>query len=421
MTYYDLNTNLTWEDSAVRESTNQFAREVMRPIATVLDRMTAAEVVAEESPLYEFFRQAHSFEMHKAAFPEELGGAGLTPLQIAIAQEEMGWGSVGLSVHLGASSFPFLFLAMSGNQPLIEKYVIPYVNCSDGSMRGCWGISEPNHGADMVGFGEAFFHQPGVNMDLRARLEGDEWVISGQKAAWVSGAPAATHCLLHVQVDNSLGMAGSGVAFLPLDLEGVSKGGALEKIGQRDLCQGEIFFDNVRVPYDHMLLGPEQYETAVFAILASANCFMSLWATGLSRAAFEEALSWCKDRIQGGKPLVEHFSIKERLHRMFSRVESSRALSRTVAEHNINNPAPAPEYSMSAKALCTEQCYANADESVQLHGGCGLTREYPVEKLYRDARAMLIEDGTTEVIYAKAGRVMVTTYPRVQNLAEAGA
>jgi len=416
MSYFDLNTRLTWEDSAVRDSAHQFAREIMRPIAKKLDRMSAAEVIAEGSPLYEFLRQAYQLGFHKAAFPESLGGAGLTPMQQAIANEELGWGSFGLAVLLGVQTFPFHFLLATGNQEMIERYVIPFINCTDGSIRACWGISEPNHGSDNVGFGERFFHDAKIRSDLRGRLDGNEWVITGQKSAWVSGATLATHALLHVQIDPSLGLSGTGIAFTPLDIAGVTKGAPLEKLGQRDLNQGELFFDDVRIPASHMLLGPEQYETALFNILAYANMAMGICATGLARATYEESLAWCRDRVQGGVPLIEHYGIRQRLFRMFSRVETCRALARTVFEKNADNPRPVTEYSIASKVMCTELCYKNADDAIQLHGGCGLTHEYPAEKLFRDARAALIEDGNNEALEAKGGRFLVDLYPRVQEI-----
>ncbi len=413
MSYFDLSPDLTWEDLAVRAAVHKFAAEVMRPIANELDRMSPEEVVAEGSPLYDFYRQAYGLGYHKAFFPVELGGPGFSPRQKLIAMEEMGWGSFGLSVALGVASFPFYFLLASGNETLIQRYTIPYLACTDGSIRGCWGITEPNHGSDVIQFGEAFFSEPGRKADVRAFRDGEEWVIRGQKSAWVSGATVATHCLLHVQLDESKGLAGGGVCIVPLDLPGVKKGRPLDKLGQRDLNQGELFFDEVRIPADHMLVGPDQYEGTVQAILAVANTCMGAWATGLARAALDESLSWVKDRVQGGKPLIEHYSMKQRIFTLFRRVELSRQMARAAGGLNLDNPTPFVEYSLAAKVSCTELAFANAHDAVQIFGGSGLSREYPVEKLFRDARAAMIEDGNNEVLARKGGLVVAETYPRV--------
>lgn len=416
MPYFDLNTNLTWDETAIRDSVHQFAKEVIRPAARQLDRMTAEEAVAPGSPLYDVLKKAYELGYHKAFFPEVVGGPGFTPLQKAIFIEEIAWGSMGVAIQLAVAAFPFYFLLATGNQELIGKFVLPYLNCSDGSIRGCWGITEPNHGSDQTDPKNELLTRPGVRGDVRATDDGDSWLINGQKSAWVSGGTISTHCLLHLQFDESKGLLGSGIAIVPMDLPGVSKGAPLEKLGQRDLNQGEIYFDNVRIPKEWVLLGPDMYAHAVSGILGIANVVMAIGATGVSRAAFEEALEHCRERVQGGKVLMEHDSIKQRLFTMFSRVETSRALARAVAGVNLDNPAPFTEYSMAAKVTNTELSFQNTNEAVQLFGGYGLTREYHVEKLFRDARACLIEDGTSEMLARKGGVILSETYPRINKI-----
>ena len=164
--------------------------------------------------------------------------------------------------------------------------------------------------------------------NVQARLEGDEYVINGQKSAWVSGGTIATHALLFLQLDPKQGFGGNGICVLPLDLDGVTRGKPLEKIGQRDLNQGEIYFDNVRIPKSYMLAEPTFYEPLLEMILASANMIMATWSTGLARAAFEEALVYSKERVQGTRPLIEHYVHKQRVFKLFARTEVCRAISR---------------------------------------------------------------------------------------------
>jgi alkylation response protein AidB-like acyl-CoA dehydrogenase len=133
---------------------------------------------------------------------------------------------------------------------------------------------------------------------------------------------------------------------------------------------------------------------------------------GLARAAFEEALDYTKQRVQGGKALIEHYSMKQRLFTLFARVETGRAISRAAMNLNLNISPPHVEYSLVAKTQCTEMAFQNAHEAIQIFGGNGLTREYLVEKLFRDARATLIEDGNNETLTRHGGHILGETYPR---------
>jgi alkylation response protein AidB-like acyl-CoA dehydrogenase len=132
-------------------------------------------------------------------------------------------------------------------------------------------------------------------------------------------------------------------------------------------------------------------------MLAHANAAMGQLFVGVARAAYEHAVAYAKERVQGGAPIFEHQSVKSRLFRMFSRVEAARALARRVA---VFNAAAAPQlhYSIAAKVFCTTAAFEVASDALQIFGGSGLSREYPIEKLLRDARASLIEDGCNEVL-----------------------
>ena len=412
MKYFDMNLDLSDDDIALKEAARQFAEKEMRPVAKLLDQMSAEEGIAEDSPLWPFLKKAYTLGYHKMLLPEYYGGLGLSPLQINIVFEEMACGSFGLALLLSGVSFPFYCMCMMDNDELIEKFVKPFCDCTDGSIRGCWGITEPNHGSDVLAVGEEYFDSPEMKGDVRAKLDGDEWVINGQKSAWVSGGTISTHTLLHVQIDQSKGFAGNGVCIVQMDLPGVSKGKPLEKIGQRDLNQGELYFDDVRVPKELMFVDPDFYVPIFDIILGSANMCMSAWAVGLSRAAFEEALTYTKERVQGGRPLIEHYTTKQRIFDMFARVETARAISRAAMNLNFNISPLHVEYSLVAKTQCTEMAFQNTHDAIQLFGGNGLTKEYLVEKLFRDARATLIEDGNNETLSRHGGHVLMETYPR---------
>lgn len=410
VTYTDLNKELTAEQKSIKEETHKFAAEVLRPASIELDKLSPEEVIAEGSVYWEVFRKAYELGYHKAALPEALGGAAMSPLTRHIYTEEMAWGSADFAISLGVTSFPFGFAAMSGNPDLIREVVTPFTEDREGKYIGCWAITEPQHGSDSLIIGTEYFRDPKAAFECIARLDGDEWVIKGQKSAWVVNGTVATHACTFLGIDSSRGMAGGGVAIIPLDLPGVSKGKPLDKLGQRALNQGEIFFDDVRIPKSYMLTEPAGYPFIIDNVLAGANAFMGATFTGLARAAFEEALAYCKQRIQGGKPITEHQLVQKKLFDMFIKVESARALSRAALVYNATTSPPATQYSIAAKVYCTQAAFEVASDAVQLFGGYGLTKELPVEKFFRDARASMIEDGTNEVLSLAGARKLIDSY-----------
>ena len=411
MEYFDLDMQLTGEDLDMKREAHAFAGEVMRPVSRELDLLSAEEAIAPGSPFWMFLGNAYGLGYHTLLMPEEYGGQGLSPVQMNLVFEELGWGGAGLGTAIGATCVPFFAACLTGDDELIEELVVPFCDCTDGSIIGCWGITEPNHGSDYIAR-EEFFRDPGIRNDLQAMRDGDGWVLNGQKSAWVSCGTIATHGLLFCQVDRSLGMAGGGICICPLGLEGVSRGKPLEKIGLRDLNQGEIFFDNVRIPARYMFCEPDFYPEMLELILASANATLGIGSVGLARAAFEEALTYSKERVQGGVPIIEHRSVRQRLFAMFTKVETCRCLSRAVIELNFNLSPPIPEYSLAAKTMCTQLAFEVANEAVQILGGYGLSRDGYVEKIFRDTRSALIGDGNNEVLQAYGGGILAGEYPR---------
>ncbi len=410
-TYLDLNKELTSEQVALREQVHRFAEEVLRPASMQLDAIAdPEEAIKPDSVLWDVLRKAYELGYHTQALPEVLGGANLGPLERHIVAEEMGWGSADFAIALGVTAFPFMFAAMSGNMELMREYVVPFSQDRQAKYVGCWGVTEPQHGSDAVGLAGELSRQPGICFDVTAKLDGDEWVINGQKAAWVSNGTIATHALTFVCIDPSLGMAGSGIAFVPLNLAGVSKGRPLNKLGQRALNQGEIFFDQVRIPKSYMLVQPAGYPWMGDVVLAGANSGMAATFTGVARAAFEEALAYCKQRVQGGRPICEHQLVQKKLFEMFVKIESARAFSRAAMIYNATTLPPATHYSIAAKVYCTEVAFAVASDAVQLMGGMGLSKEMVVEKLFRDARASMIEDGSNEVLSLAGASQLIQTY-----------
>jgi len=403
VSYFELNMDLSETELALKANANKFAKEVMRPISIELDQMTAEEVIAPESPFWDFMRKAYELGYHTLPFPEIFGGSGLTPLQTALVMEELAWGSIGLTLAL-YTSFDAA-MAMAGSSELVKEFTIPYCQCKDGSVVGCWAVTEPEHGSDTGMLFFPSFRDPNIKPQCTARLKGDEYVINGQKSAWVSGGTIAKSVLLHAQVDTAKGFAGSGFFIFKLDRPGVSKGKPQEKLGMRECNHGEIFFDDVHVPKEALVIGPENYEAAFAGHLGMTLTMVGIWATGLARAAYEEALAYARERIQGGMPLIEHQTVQVKLFDMYRKVEASRQMARAPFIYNYSNP---PEkrsllHALAAKSYATQIALEVSNDAIHIFGAMGLTNEVPVEKFFRDARTIMIADGPSDAIAAQGG------------------
>lgn len=379
-----------------RETLHRYAEEVMRPIGAALDRVSPEEAIAAESPYWEARRKfadlGFSLEMLFTLEPAERAK------MMAIVFEELAWGDAGLAVSFGAGMLPMIICAALGRTDLLARY--------PESMLGCWGITEPDHGTDSVDSNRMIFHPNGKygRPGCVATLSGDDVIVNGQKSAWVSNGTIADVCVLYCAADTGSGVDTQNgyVVLVPMDAKGVSRGKALDKLGLRALNQGEIFFDNVRLPRDHVLAGPDKFQEALNIILTLANAAMGAIFMGVARAAYEMALEYAHERKQGGVPIIRHQSVAQRLFHMFRKTEASRALVHRVLHYNFGE-TPALHAAMAAKITATQASFEVASDSLQIFGGNGLAREYPIEKLLRDARAGLIIDGCNEVLSIKGG------------------
>ena len=392
MALIDLDVDLSDEERKVRDTVHKFAAEVMRPAGIALDRLPdPEEVIAPRSILWEVFKKYRALGLEAYMDPR----SDLPPLQRArlryIVAEELGWGDAGLAISFGVASFPRMMAQLSGKPELIERFGNP-------NSIGCWGGTEPHHGSDLIIFADKLGTSAYGKPDCIARKDGDFFVISGQKAAWVSNGTIASATALFCAVDMGDGPKGSGGFIVPLDVPGVTRGKPLNKIGQRALNQGEIFFDDVRVPADYLVLGPEMFAFATDAVLSQANSGMGCTFVGVAQAALDLAVDYAKQRVQGGVPIFEHQSVKARLFEMFRKVEAARSLSRRVMLYNTLTVPPQLQYAVASKVTATSTAFEVASGALQIFGGNGLSKEYPIEKLLRDARASMIEDGCNEVL-----------------------
>ena len=394
-------TPLSDEESAVQAGVHRFAKEVLRPLGAQLDTMTAADVIAPGSPYYSVFTEYAKLGLDPAMLAE-------LPPDIAIRMEsligeELGWGDAGLAVSLIVAGFPMQMAAVMGNQELVDL-------CT--GRIGCWMITHPDKGSDVTMVDvrpELPAGQQGNKGNMWGRLQGEEIVINGQCSAWVSNGAVAQVALGYLSAEyedgffardgNPYGMA----VIIPLDLPGVSKGKPLEKIGQRALPQGEIYFDNVRVPKRFAVALKDDYYGNMTSAWSFAGTHMAQTFTGVARAGFEMALQYCHERKQGGRTLMDHQLTRYRLGDMLRRVELCRSVARRSLAYARLSPQTHPYVTAAGKVTVTQEAMKVVDEAFQLFGGAGMSREYPIEKLYRDTRVALIEDGENTILTMRLG------------------
>ena len=387
----DQDPELSETERAAWETAHRFARDVLRPAGEVLDKLSAGDVIARDSLLWNVFSKYR--ELGFGIFDED---ASLPPHEQALIRcivgEELGWGDTGLAISLGVANFPTMIAQMSGNQALVERF-------PSGTL-GCWAITEPDHGSDHINF-EGTLNFPGGHSsrpNCIARKDGNQFVISGQKSAWVSNGTIAEAAALFCAVDMADGRIGRGVFVVPLNDGGVSKGKPTDKIGQRALNQGEIFFNDLKVPADYLVVPPEGYRAAADRVLCLANGGMGTTFVGCARASLELAVDYAKTRVQGDVPIFMHQSVKSRLFKMFQKVEAARALNHRVVRINMMRETPLLELAIASKVTSTQTAFDVASDALQVFGGAGISRDCPIEKIFRDARISMIEDGCNEVL-----------------------
>lgn len=379
-------------------SLRAFASQVMRPAGRALDTLSNPEDVVSKGSTYWEFREKYlelgiTLEAISQIPADELKTV------FCIIFEELGWGDAGLASSIGAGLLPSYVISLCGRLDLLQAFPDTAI--------GCWGITEPDHGTDSIDTNKQLFHPEGTygKAGCTAKIGDGKIVINGQKSAWVSNGPVAEYCLLNCAAETRSGVdPHRGICVMvPMSTPGVTRGKNLSKIGQRALPQGELYFDNVEVDINNMLAAPEDYRKIVYLIHTEANGLMGSVFTGVGRSAYDIALAYAHERKQGGVPIIRHQDVAKRLFHMARKVEVSCALSRRVIAHNMQHPVPALQAAMFAKVTATQNAFQIASDAVQMLGGNGLTTDYPVEKIFRDARASMIEDGCNEVLAIKGG------------------
>ena len=381
---------LTEIEASIQEVAHRFAEDVMRPAGKVLDQLTPEEVIADGSLLWDVFKQYRELGLNLFEISE-----GLTPVEVArltyLVNEELGWGDCGLGWSLYASNMAQGMIKAMGRDDLWDV-------CPPDSI-SMWSVTEPNHGSNMLDFSHTLApaEEGGSRSDCVAVKQGDKFIIRGQKSAWGSNGAIATHSALFCRYDDGSGEAKRAAFILPLDLPGVSRGKPLDKLGVRTLTDAELYFDDVEIPESYLLCPPEAYDELVKGILIGANPGMAIFSVGLARAAFEHALQYSKERTQGGRPIFEYQALQLKLFDMYRKIEVSRKLIRATMEDHAQFE-PQLQNAVTCKVTGTQMALEVTNQAFEVFGGNATSKEYPIEKLLRDARMGTIADGTNEVL-----------------------
>jgi len=395
--------SLTENQTEIQELARRFAREVIRPAEKALDKIADPEQVFKSDIFWNTMRQAYELGFHKMGIGKDFGGLGLDPSTTGLVWEELAVGGIGIAGSLLAAPVAPLAISViaSGRNDLIDRYVRPYCEDTKAKHVSAWGSSEPNIGAD-----GSNYYDTRVHHETRATKDGNEWVIQGAKSSFVSNGGIADLFLVFACVDPSMGIRGSAAFLVPYG-PGVERGKAMDKIGMRALNQADVFFNNVRIPEDYIIFPHgENYPMFHNAILTVGNVGVGYLALGVMRAAFEDAVAYARERVQWGKPIIEHQAVAFKLFQTWQAIEAGRAILWKASWTNATKFLGDLKLSATARVFVTDMAMKHTVEMVQVLGGYGISKEYNLEKYMRDAKLLQIMDATNEMMSIKGAALL---------------
>jgi alkylation response protein AidB-like acyl-CoA dehydrogenase len=316
-----------------------------------------------------------------AIFPEEYGGAGLGYIEYAIIIEELSRvdGSVGIIVA-AHTSLCSNHIYKAGSEEQKQKYL---PKLATGEWIGCWSLTEPEAGSDAAGTRSS------------AVRDHDEWVLNGAKT-FTTNAHYADVCVAMAVTDRASAQHGISAFILEKGMEGFRAGKKENKLGLRASATGEVIFSNCRLP-DSQLLG-KRGEGFIDSLktLDGGRVSIAALSIGMAQGAYDAALKYSKMRKQFGRPISEFQAIQHKLVDMATALDASRLLTYRAARM-IDKGQRVTRESAMAKLFASEAAVSIANEAVQIHGGYGFIKDYPVEKFYRDVKLCTIGEGTSEI------------------------
>jgi acyl-CoA dehydrogenase len=371
------------EQRAAVEMAHDFALNELRPIAEEWDRKG-------EFPKDLILPKAAQAGLPSAGIPEEYGGGGLDPLTSAMVFEEMAWGCAGLATSIGANNLALAPIMIAGTPEQKNKWLPPLCDAKNPGL-AAFGLTEPEAGSDVA------------NIKTTAKDEGDHWVLNGSKCFITNGGIADVYTIF-ANTDPEKGYRGLAGFIVDGKSEGISQGKHEDKLGIRASHTAEVFLDNVKVAKEDMLGDVGKAFYIVMQTLDQTRAGVAALATGIARAAFEECLAYAKQRVQFGAPIIMNQAISFMLTDMLMGIEAGRDLyyhagwlAKQAAEGNKDAARKLSTASSVAKAFCGDMAMKVTVDAVQVMGGSGYMKDYPVEKYMRDAKIMQIYEGTAQI------------------------
>jgi alkylation response protein AidB-like acyl-CoA dehydrogenase len=368
-----LDFNLTESQKAVQQLARDFAENEMRPVVMKYDE-------AQEFP-FEIVKKLGELGFLGITWPEELGGAGLTDLEAIVIIEELA--KVDPSVALTVASHNSLctgHIMAFGTEEQKKKYV---PDLASGRKLGAWGLTEPGSGSDSGG------------MKTVATRDGADWILNGSKTFITQGSVGGTYVIM-AMTDRSQGKSSISSFIIERGMKGFSIGKKENKLGLRSSDTATLVFENVRLPGGSLIGNVGEGFKQALKVLDGGRVGIAAMSVGIAQGALDASIKYAKERRQFGKAIAEFQGIQWKLADMATEINAARLLTQRAAwmkmkGMNINLVAS------QAKLFASEAAVRATNEAVQIHGGYGFIKEFPVEKLYRDVKLMTIGEGTSEV------------------------
>jgi acyl-CoA dehydrogenase len=367
-----VDTSLTAEQELLREVAARFARDCIRPVAAEFDQHGRFPV--------EIIAQGHTLGLINMTLPTSQGGSGLSILDACIVIEEIAWGCAGFATSMVANDLALTPIVVGGSQAQQERFIGALT--PQGRLAS-FCLTEPGAGSDAAG--------------LQTTVEdgGESWILNGAKQ-WITNAGYAEQFTVFATIDRAKRHKGICCLVVPRAAEGVAVGPHENKMGQRSSDTRAVTFTNVRIPKDHMIGAPGEGFRIAMQTLDASRPMTAAIAVGIGRAALEHAVGYARERKQFGAAISTFQGIQFMLADMATAVEASRLLTwRSAALVGAGKNASL-ESSM-AKRMSADTAMSVATDAVQIFGGYGYTKEYPVEKLMRDAKLLQIYEGTSQI------------------------
>lgn len=369
----DMNFDYSETQRLVSESARDFAQQYLLPHVMEWDE-------AQTFPL-EVFKKAGELGFMGVLVPEEFGGSALGYHEYVAILEEISKvdPSIGLSVAAHNSLCTNHILSF-GDQEQKERWL---PNLASAEWIGAWGLTEHNTGSDAGG------------MSTTAVRDGDQWVLNGAKN-FITHGKSGDLAVVIARTGKKGDSRGMTAFVVEKGTPGFSHGKKENKLGMRASETAELIFSDCRVPDTHRLGGVGEGFVQAMQVLDGGRISIGALSLGIAKGAFEAALKYSKERVQFGKPISTFQGISFKLADMATEIEASELLLHKAA-YLKNQGRPVTKMGAMAKMYASEVCVKVANEAVQIHGGYGYTKDFPVEKFYRDAKLCTIGEGTTEI------------------------